>query len=228
MASKRERWDEHYMRCAEEFLSELKCQAGKSCCVLIKDEGIISIGLSGTLPGLLNCGDLFRKINGVWHRRNPEERAELERRLTQKLTGELRRESPTDYLDLHWRGLGGVAEQAGLIGAVAHLPFDQSFPQSELTQTWESCEDQREHYFWSKKNEVHAEVNALAKAAKLGISTEGSTAYIIHAPCNSCSLILVQFGVSRVVFRKQYEDEPEALEKLRLKGIDVTCLEERG
>lgn len=49
---------------------------------------------------------------------------------------------------------------------------------------------------------LHAELNAVLFAKK----TEGCTAYVTHPPCTSCSLVLIQSGVSRVVARRPSSD----------------------
>jgi dCMP deaminase len=46
---------------------------------------------------------------------------------------------------------------------------------------------------------VHAEVNAVAQAARHGSKTEGTTAYVTHFPCASCAKVLVNAGVVEVV-----------------------------
>jgi len=47
---------------------------------------------------------------------------------------------------------------------------------------------------------VHAEANALLMAARVGISTNGSTLYSTMRPCFGCSKELLQAGVRNVVY----------------------------
>ncbi len=47
---------------------------------------------------------------------------------------------------------------------------------------------------------VHAEANALLMAARVGISTQGSTLYSTMRPCFGCSKELLQAGVLGVVY----------------------------
>ena len=54
---------------------------------------------------------------------------------------------------------------------------------------------------------VHAEQNAIAQAAKLGISVDGATLYCTHQPCVMCAKIIVNSGITRVVYREGYPDE---------------------
>ena len=60
-----------------------------------------------------------------------------------------------------------------------------------------------------KTNEftVHAEMNVITYAAKEGIQTNGTTMYITHAPCPTCSKLIVQAGIKRVVYEDEYRKE---------------------
>jgi dCMP deaminase len=54
---------------------------------------------------------------------------------------------------------------------------------------------------------LHAEQNALIQAAKYGISVEGSTIYSTAEPCSMCAKMLINAGITRVVYRDPYPDE---------------------
>ena len=54
---------------------------------------------------------------------------------------------------------------------------------------------------------VHAEQNAIVQAAKLGITLEGATLYCTHQPCSMCSRMIINSGITRVVYEKGYPDE---------------------
>lgn len=54
---------------------------------------------------------------------------------------------------------------------------------------------------------VHAEQNAIAQAAKLGVSVEGATLYCTHQPCVICCKMIINSGIKRVVYRYGYPDE---------------------
>lgn len=47
---------------------------------------------------------------------------------------------------------------------------------------------------------IHAEQNAVARAARLGIALDGSTAYVTRQPCQECAKALIAGGIRRVVF----------------------------
>ncbi len=53
----------------------------------------------------------------------------------------------------------------------------------------------------------HAETNAIAQAARMGISTNGATVYSTHEPCSFCTKVVLNAGVARVVFLYSYPDK---------------------
>lgn len=67
---------------------------------------------------------------------------------------------------------------------------------------------------------LHAEQNALLQAAKLGISTEGSTIYVTCQPCNTCAKMLINGGIKTVIFEGDYPDD-FALELFRLADLKL-------
>ena len=54
---------------------------------------------------------------------------------------------------------------------------------------------------------VHAEQNAIIQAAKLGVSIDGATLYCTHQPCVICAKMIVNSGITRVVYKHGYPDE---------------------
>jgi dCMP deaminase len=53
---------------------------------------------------------------------------------------------------------------------------------------------------------VHAEINAIADAARRGVAVAGATAYVTHAPCIHCAKALLSAGVQRIVYVRSYDD----------------------
>jgi dCMP deaminase len=51
---------------------------------------------------------------------------------------------------------------------------------------------------------VHAEVNAVVQAARLGISTEGATMYCNTLPCWLCFKVVVSAGITEIVYKDAY------------------------
>lgn len=52
---------------------------------------------------------------------------------------------------------------------------------------------------------IHAEINAIAQAAKHGIRIEGSSIYVTHSPCIHCLKVIVNTGIANVYFAKPYK-----------------------
>lgn len=70
---------------------------------------------------------------------------------------------------------------------------------------------------------IHAEQNAVIQAAKMGISVEGATIYVTHQPCSVCTRILINAGISRIVYEQAYPDK-FSLELLDESGIELCHL----
>lgn len=51
---------------------------------------------------------------------------------------------------------------------------------------------------------IHAEMNALLQAAKIGVSLDEATLYCTMTPCMKCALSIVQTGIRRVVCLQKY------------------------
>lgn len=51
---------------------------------------------------------------------------------------------------------------------------------------------------------VHAEINAIAQAAKHGVSIDGSTMYVTTLPCWTCFKVLINAGIKKIVYGKTY------------------------
>ena len=69
---------------------------------------------------------------------------------------------------------------------------------------------------------IHAEQNAIIQAAKLGISIEGATMYCTHQPCVICAKMIVNSGITRVVYGEGYPDE-FSMQMFTEAGVLVEC-----
>lgn len=67
---------------------------------------------------------------------------------------------------------------------------------------------------------IHAEENVILKAAKQGYATKGATLYITHSPCQNCCKLILQSGITRVVYINEYRNI-EGLDFLRNLGVEV-------
>ena len=82
------------------------------------------------------------------------------------------------------------------------------------------CEDEEGYTKWYV---LHAEANAILKVASSTQSCTGSTLYITLSPCQSCSKLIHQAGITRVVYCEAYKDL-SGVEFLEKAGILVELL----
>jgi dCMP deaminase len=52
---------------------------------------------------------------------------------------------------------------------------------------------------------IHAEINAIAQAAKNGANISDADIYITHTPCIHCLKVLINTGIKRVFFEREYK-----------------------
>lgn len=53
---------------------------------------------------------------------------------------------------------------------------------------------------------VHAEANAIAFAAREGISVDGCDLFTTDSPCMACAFLIINAGIKRVFYDRQYRD----------------------
>lgn len=53
---------------------------------------------------------------------------------------------------------------------------------------------------------IHAECNAILKAAKTGNSVDSSTLYLTLSPCLDCSKLILQSGIKKVIYLNVYRN----------------------
>jgi dCMP deaminase len=68
---------------------------------------------------------------------------------------------------------------------------------------------------------VHAEQNAIADAARRGVSLYGATAYISHFPCINCAKLLASSGIRVIKYHRDYRNDPLAGDLLKEAGVTV-------
>ncbi len=79
------------------------------------------------------------------------------------------------------------------------------------------CEDENGV---TKPYVLHAEANAISKVAKSGNSSEGSTLYVTASPCIECAKLIIQAGITRVVYKDEYR-LTDGVDLLKRAGITV-------
>jgi dCMP deaminase len=82
------------------------------------------------------------------------------------------------------------------------------------------CEDEEGYTKW---HVLHAEANAILKVADSTQSCDGATLYISLSPCKSCSKLIHQAGIKRVVYSSSYKDL-SGVEFLEKAGIKVELI----
>jgi dCMP deaminase len=83
------------------------------------------------------------------------------------------------------------------------------------------CEDENGI---TKPYVLHAEANAITKVAKSTNNSENATLYVTTAPCIECAKLIIQSGISRVVFCTSYrvQDGIELLNKAQIEVIQIS------
>jgi dCMP deaminase len=71
---------------------------------------------------------------------------------------------------------------------------------------------------------VHAEQNAIADAARRGVSIGGATAYVSHFPCLNCAKMLAAAGVRVIKYHADYRNDPMVADLLSEAGVVITQL----
>ncbi|NDG52985.1 MAG: CMP deaminase [Flavobacteriia bacterium] len=90
------------------------------------------------------------------------------------------------------------------------------------------CEMLDPRFCWSqevtKPEVLHAESNAITKLAKSTQSSVGATMYITISPCVECAKLIIQSGITRVVFGRVYKNL-KGVTLLKKAKIEVTNYE---
>ena len=97
------------------------------------------------------------------------------------------------------------------------------------------CEDENNQ---TKPYVLHAEANAITKIARSNNSSDGATMYVTASPCSDgstlyvtdspcveCSKLIIQAGIRRVVYARDYR-LTDGVDLLRRAGIEVEQLDE--
>ena len=72
---------------------------------------------------------------------------------------------------------------------------------------------------------IHAEANAIYFSAKMGIPLKDTIIYCTHSPCKKCAEAIIQAGIVRVYYLKEYRSI-EGSELLKAANIDCIQIEE--
>lgn len=83
------------------------------------------------------------------------------------------------------------------------------------------CEDEEGNTQWYV---LHAEANAILKVAKSTNNCKEATLYLTLSPCKDCSKLVLQAGISRVVYKDAYKDTA-GIDFLISAGVEVIQIE---
>lgn len=82
------------------------------------------------------------------------------------------------------------------------------------------CEDEND---LTKAYVLHAEANAITKIARSSNNSDGATLYVTDSPCIECSKLIIQAGIRRVVYARDYRLS-DGINLLRRANIEVIHL----
>jgi dCMP deaminase len=68
---------------------------------------------------------------------------------------------------------------------------------------------------------THAEANAIIQAALHGISSNGASCYVTHFPCLTCTKMLINAGISEIVYQTTYRPDSNAMGFFEDAGVAV-------
>lgn len=72
---------------------------------------------------------------------------------------------------------------------------------------------------------IHAEQNAIVQAARYGLPIDGSVLYCTTQPCAQCTKMIINSGITEIVYEQGYPDEL-SLELLEESGLIVRRFEQ--
>lgn len=70
---------------------------------------------------------------------------------------------------------------------------------------------------------LHAEANAITKIARSSNNSEGATLYVTDSPCIECAKLIIQAGIKRVVYARDYR-LTDGIDLLRRANIEVELM----
>ena len=83
------------------------------------------------------------------------------------------------------------------------------------------CEDENN---LTKPYVLHAEANAITKIARSSNNSDGATLYVTDSPCIECAKLIIQAGIKRVIYARDYRLN-DGVELMKRAGIRVLRLD---
>lgn len=94
---------------------------------------------------------------------------------------------------------GGRVLSTGYNGVPSGLPHCNHSGEVKMFQAGVSVGEER-----GCQLAVHAEANAIAWAARYGLSTEGASMTVTHMPCIDCAKMIINAGILSVTYEQPY------------------------
>lgn len=91
--------------------------------------------------------------------------------------------------------VGALLVKEGMIISDGYNGTPSGFPNQ--------CEDAEGNTQWYV---LHAEANAILKVARSANNAKDSTLYITLSPCKECCKLILQAGITRMVYIDEYKD----------------------
>ena len=95
----------------------------------------------------------------------------------------------------------------------------------EVNHSWSTALNRETFDLVTKPSVIHSELNCILKAAKEGVSCFGATMYVSLSPCVPCAAMLINAGITRLLYKDVYRDE-SGVALLRGAGILVEQFKE--
>ena len=73
------------------------------------------------------------------------------------------------------------------------------------------------HCLWT----IHAEMNAVLQCSKFGIPTDRAEIYVTDFPCLQCTKSLLQAGIKKIYYMRNYHNDDYAIRLLKRKKVAV-------
>ena len=68
---------------------------------------------------------------------------------------------------------------------------------------------------------AHAEMNGISNAANIGVKVRDSVIYITYRPCYDCAKHVINAGVNKIIYLKDYDGDLPAIELLERRKIPL-------
>ena len=225
-------WDPTFMRIAEEIATHSTCVRWNVGAVLVKDKRILSTGYNGVPSGLPHCKKYaFTMAENVCR----GFRKELDCVAHNGFASGVSVDGFTEFMLTNKRYV--ISVEMFLNYIIEKNKGNSIDIKSVFSKLWDSYFAagwmasmllekgmlNEWHSEWSEANEIHAEVNAIAWAARNGSDVTGSTMYVTLSPCVHCAKVILASGIKTVVFggpdRSNKEDD--GVKMLRDCGIEI-------